>query len=70
MSYSVCDIQNQRIFEISEQQWTKNCHEKNILLRYLAIPLKEDHETLWLAIDKENYLNGCDIFAFIAHKLI
>ena len=51
MSYSVCDIQNQRIFEISEQQWTKNCHEKNILLRYLAIPLKEDHETLWLATD-------------------
>lgn len=70
MSYSVCDIQNQRIFEISEQQWTKNCHEKNILLRYLAIPLKEDHETLWLAIDNENNLNACEIFAFIAHKQI
>ena len=70
MSYSVCDIQNQRIFEISEQQWTKNCHEKNILLRYLAIPLKEDHETLWLAIDNENNLNACEIFAFIAHKRI
>ena len=68
MSYSVCDIKNQRIFEISEQQWTKNCHEKNILLRYLAIPLKEDHETLWLEIDNENNINSFEIFDFIENK--
>ena len=42
MTYTVCDLNTQNIFEISEPQWQKNCEDKTILLRYLAIPVKED----------------------------
>lgn len=70
MTYSVCDLNTQHIFEISERQWQKNCDEKQILLRYLAIPIKEDKEKLWLAIDDLNNLTAYEIFSFIAHKEI
>lgn len=70
MLYSVTELNSQQLFEISEQQWQKNCDEKHILLRYLAVPLKENEERLWLAIDDMQNLNACEIFAFIAHKQI
>lgn len=70
MSYSVCDLNTQEIITISEKQWQKNCQEKEILLRYLAVPLKEEKNCLWLAIDNLNNLTACEIFAFIAHKNI
>lgn len=70
MQYSVTELNSQQLFEISEQQWQKNCDEKHILLRYLAVPLKENEECLWLAIDDMQNLNACEIFAFIAHKQI
>lgn len=70
MLHSVCELQSEKMFEISAQQWAKNCDEKQILLRYLAVPLQEDKETLWLAIDNENNLSACEIFAFIANKRI
>ena len=70
MTYTVCDLNTQNIFEISERQWQKNCEEKTILLRYLAIPVKEDKEKLWLAIDDLNNLTAYEIFSFIAHKEI
>lgn len=70
MSYSVTDLNSQQHFEISAQQWQKNCNEKHILLRYLAVPLQESEERLWLAIDDMNNLSACEIFAFIAHKKI
>lgn len=70
MRYSVCDMNSQEIFDISEALWQKNCDEKQILLRYLALPVREDEKTLWLAIDDMNNLSACEIFAFIAHKTI
>lgn len=70
MRYSVCELNNQKIYQISEQQWQKNCNEKQLLLRYLAIPLLEDDKKLWLAIDDEKNLNACEIFSFIANKQI
>ncbi|VEI46261.1 fimbrial biogenesis protein [Actinobacillus equuli] len=48
----------------------KNCDEKHVLLRYLAMPIQENDDTLWLAIDDMNNLSACEIFAFIAHKTI
>lgn len=70
MKYQVCELESQKVFKISEKQWQKNCDEKQILLRYLAIPLCENENTLWLAIDSEKNLSACEIFAFIAHKKI
>lgn len=70
MTYSVCDLNTQEVFDISEKQWQKNCHEKQILLRYLAVPIKEDKERLWLAIDDLNNLTACEIFSFLVHKAI
>ncbi|WGE82308.1 GspE/PulE family protein [Actinobacillus equuli subsp. haemolyticus] len=70
MQYSVCDMNSQQVFDISESLWQKNCDEKHILLRYLAIPIQENDDTLWLAIDDMNNLSACEIFAFIAHKTI
>ncbi|OOS00264.1 protein transporter HofB [Haemophilus paracuniculus] len=70
MSYSVCELNSQKIYQISEQQWQKNCNEKQLLLRYLAVPLLEDEKKLWLAIDDEKNLNACEIFSFIVNKQI
>lgn len=70
MEYSVTDLNSQELFEISDKQWQKNCDEKQILLRYLAVPLKETENQLWLAIDDMQNLNACEIFAFMRHKQI
>lgn len=70
VQYSVCANDRQQVFEISEALWQKNCQEKQVLLRYLAIPIQEDDKTLWLAIDDENNLSAREIFAFLTHKQI
>lgn len=70
VQYSVCANDRQQVFEIAEALWQKNCQEKQILLRYLAIPIQEDDKTLWLAIDDENNLSAREIFAFLTHKQI
>lgn len=70
MEYSVTDLNSEQIIEISAEQWEKNCNEKQILLRYLAVPLQETPEQLWLAIDDMQNLSACEIFAFIHHKQI
>lgn len=70
MVYSVTDLNSQEIIDISEQQWQKNCDDRQILLRYLAIPVQETETRLWLAIDDMQNLNACEIFAFIHHKQI
>lgn len=68
--YAICDKQSQILYEISDSQWRKNCEEKALLLRYLAVPLKENDEKIWLAIDDENNLNATEIFAFLTHKQV
>lgn len=67
---SVYSRDNQTLFEIEAKLWQKNCEEKAILLRYLALPIKENEEKIWLAIDDENNLNACEIFSFLTHKQI
>lgn len=69
-NYSIYAKHSQEQFEISESQWQKNCDEKQLLLRYLAIPLKENEQKIWLAIDDENNLNACEIFSFLTHKQV
>lgn len=68
--YSVCELATQRIFEIPNDLWQRNCQEKQILQRYLAVPIFENTQTLWLAIDNEKNLNACETFAFLINKKI
>ncbi|WP_301099573.1 GspE/PulE family protein [Otariodibacter sp.] len=68
--YSVCEISTQQIFTITEELWQENCENKHILQRYLAIPVKETSDTLWLAIDDQNNFNASDSFAFMHNKKI
>lgn len=68
--FSACELSSQRIFEISDDLWQRNCHEKQVLQRYLAVPIQENVHTLWLAIDDEKNLNACEIFAFLLNKQI
>lgn len=67
-TYTIYAKNSEQLFEINSELWQKNCDEKHILLRYLAIPLKENEQKIWLAIDDENNLNACEIFAFLTHK--
>ncbi|MDD2169145.1 GspE/PulE family protein [Glaesserella parasuis] len=68
--YTVCEQQTERIFDISPSRWQQNCEEKELLLRYLAVPVQETEHKLWLAVDDENNLTACEIFAFMTHKQI
>lgn len=70
MTFSIQALNSAQHFEISETLWQKNCEEKQLLLRYLAIPLKENDQKIWLAIDDENNLNATEIFSFLTHKQI
>ncbi len=70
MQYKVYDVTNEEVWIISEERWQKNREDNQLLLRYLAIPVKEDDKTLWLALDDENNLNACEIFSFLTHKKI
>ncbi|MBR0574519.1 MULTISPECIES: GspE/PulE family protein [Pasteurellaceae] len=70
MQYNVYDLNNEKVWTISEQRWQKNCNDSQLLLRYLVLPLKEDEHTLWLALDDEKNLNACEIFSFLTHKHI
>lgn len=68
--YSIYACDTEELFEISEEQWQKNCEEKAVLLRYLAVPLKENSEKVWLAIDNQNNLTAGEIFSFLRQKQV
>lgn len=70
MTFSIQALNSPQHFEISESQWQKNCDEKHLILRYLALPLKENEQTIWLAIDDENNLTASEIFSFLTHKQV
>ena len=44
-------IANGEIYQISPQYWQQNQQQQALLLRYFALPLKEDEHHLWLAVD-------------------
>ncbi|WP_044470118.1 GspE/PulE family protein [Mannheimia massilioguelmaensis] len=55
---------------IEDHLWHKNQQQHQTLLRYFAIPVKEDQQRLWLAIDNLNNIAACDAFAFLSGKNI
>ena len=68
--YMVYEKNSDRLFQIEQELWQRNCQEKQLLQRYLAIPVQENMQTLWLAIDDENNLSACEMFAFLHNKQI
>ncbi|TCP95740.1 protein transport protein HofB [Cricetibacter osteomyelitidis] len=58
------------IFEIAPHLWQKNQQQQTILLRYLALPLKSNDSTLWLAVDSLSNLAACETFAFLTGKIV
>ncbi|MDH2999244.1 protein transporter HofB [Chelonobacter oris] len=56
--------------QITESLWQKNRREQQLLLRYFALPLKEDERCLWLGVDSANNLNACEVFAFLQDKTV
>lgn len=62
--------QNGEQFDISPQIWAQNQQDSAMLLRYFALPLKEDAQTLWLGVDSLNNLAACETFAFLRGKLV
>ena len=59
-----------KIYQISPQYWQQNQQQQALLLRYFALPLKEDEHHLWLAVDSLNNLAACETFAFLSGKLV
>ncbi|MDH2924154.1 protein transport protein HofB [Nicoletella semolina] len=68
--YAICERNSKRVFHICEKLWQKNIEQKMTLLRYLALPIQETEDKLYLAIDDEKNLNACETFAFLWHKKI
>lgn len=68
--YAICERTTQKLFEIADTLWQWNCQEKHVLQRYLALPVQETADCLWLAIDDEKNLSACEIFAFLVNKRI
>ncbi|MFZ7305803.1 GspE/PulE family protein [Avibacterium avium] len=56
--------------KIPPHLWEKNRQQKDLLLRYFALPVKEENHCLWLAIDDLKNLSACETFAFMTGKLI
>lgn len=57
-------------FNISAEQWTQNQQKQSLLLRYLAIPLQEDQQRIWLGLDNLNNLSACETFGFLTGKIV
>ena len=62
--------QNGAVFEIAPELQQHNRQQQHLLLRYLALPLKEDQQRLWLGLDSLNNLAACETFGFLSGKLI
>ena len=67
--YSVINQQGEE-FCITPELWFRNQQQQTALLRYLALPLKEDAQTLWLGLDSLTNLAACETFSFLSGKHI
>lgn len=56
--------------EISPHLWAKNQEQQALLVRFLALPLRENDNMLWLGLDSLNNLSACETFAFLTGKII
>lgn len=61
---------NAEIFEIDAELWQRNQQQQQLLLRYLALPLQENQECIWLAVDSLANLSACEMFSFLTGKKI
>ena len=62
--------QNGEVFTISPNLWERNQQQQSLLLRYFALPLKEENNRLWLGVDSLSNLSACETIAFITGKLV
>lgn len=70
MEYSVFELNSDRSFTISVKMWQKNQTQYDLLLRYLAVPLQENENTLWLAIESIQNITACETFSFLFGKRV
>ncbi|MGQ0287061.1 GspE/PulE family protein [Pasteurellaceae bacterium 22721_9_1] len=68
-NYSVVAVDG-KVFEIPPHLWLQNQQQQALLLRYLACPLQENEQQLWLGIDNLNNLAACETFSFLTGKVI
>lgn len=59
---------NGEVFTISPDLWERNQQQQSLLLRYFALPLKEENNRLWLGVDSLSNLSACETIAFITGK--
>ncbi|HDR1021580.1 TPA: type II/IV secretion system protein [Pasteurella multocida] len=57
-------------FEITTDLWQRNQQQQAILLRYFALPLKEDERVLWLGVDSFANVSACETFSFLMGKIV
>lgn len=61
---------NGETFEITTDLWQRNQQQQAILLRYFALPLKEDERVLWLGVDSFANVSACETFSFLMGKIV
>ncbi|MFZ7157797.1 GspE/PulE family protein [Avibacterium gallinarum] len=66
---TVCAVDG-KFFEIPPHLWQQNQQQKALLIRYFAVPLQENAQTLWLGIDDLNNLSACETFSFLTGKVV
>lgn len=57
-------------YSISLERWQLNKEQYPILCRYLAVPLQESKDTLWLGVESLENLEAIDIFSFLTAKIV
>ncbi len=60
--------ENGEVLKISPDLWERNQQQQSLLLRYFALPLKEENNRLWLGVDSLSNLSACETIAFITGK--
>ena len=61
---------NAEQFEIEPHLWARNQQQQHLLLRYLALPLRENEQTLWLGVDSPANLAACETFSVLTGKIV
>lgn len=55
---------------INTSLWHRNQQQSDILLRYLAIPLRENEHSVWLGVDNLENISAYETFTFLTGKII
>ncbi|WP_424411390.1 GspE/PulE family protein [Pasteurella sp. PK-2025] len=57
-------------FDIDPTLWQRNQQQQHLLLRYFALPLKEEGNVLWLGVDSFANVSACETFSFLTSKIV